>query len=132
MLIPPPLAAVEGVVLLVARVILGVVMVYYGWPKVRDPKKNADDFAHGVGARPGWLWGTLVLVTEFFGGLGMIAGFLTAVAAAAFALEMLLGFAWKLGTGKPFTDYSYDLQLFALCLLVLATGPGPLSLDALL
>jgi hypothetical protein len=25
---------------------------------------------------------------------------------------------------KPFTDYSYDLLLLALCLLLLALGPG--------
>ena len=25
---------------------------------------------------------------------------------------------------KPFTDYSYDLVLLALCLLLLAFGPG--------
>jgi hypothetical protein len=30
--------------LLVIRPIMGVTMVYYGWPKVRDPKKNAGDF----------------------------------------------------------------------------------------
>jgi hypothetical protein len=29
-------------------------------------------------------------------------------------------FAWK----KPFTDYSYDLLLLGLCLLLLALGPG--------
>ena len=30
---------------------------------------------------------------------------------------------WK----KPFTDYSYDLLLLALCLLLLALGPGAYS-----
>jgi hypothetical protein len=27
-------------VLVVVRLIMGVTMIYYGWPRVRDPKKN--------------------------------------------------------------------------------------------
>jgi uncharacterized membrane protein YphA (DoxX/SURF4 family) len=45
-----PLASFADEVLLVIRLIMGVTMVYYGWPKVRDPKKNAADFeANGFG-----------------------------------------------------------------------------------
>jgi uncharacterized membrane protein YphA (DoxX/SURF4 family) len=47
------------------------------------------------------------------------------VAAAAFGFEMLLGTVVKATKWhKPFTDYSYDLLLLALCLLLLALGPG--------
>ena len=35
---------------------MAVVMLYYGWPKIRDPRKNAKDF------------GTLVLAAEFSAG----------------------------------------------------------------
>ena len=33
---------------------------------------------------------------------------------------------------RPFTDYSYDLLLLALCLLLLATGPGAYRVSRLL
>ena len=47
------------------------------------------------------------------------------VAAAAFGFEMMLGTVVKtMKWHKPFTDYSYDLVLLALCLLLLALGPG--------
>jgi uncharacterized membrane protein YphA (DoxX/SURF4 family) len=47
------------------------------------------------------------------------------VAAAAFGFEMLLGAVVKATRwGKPFSDYSYDLLLLPLCLLLLALGPG--------
>jgi uncharacterized membrane protein YphA (DoxX/SURF4 family) len=91
------------------------VMLYYGWPKVRDPRKNAKDFdATGFG-----------LAAEFFGGILMLLGVYVWVAAAAFGFEMLLvtvvkSTKWR----KPFTDYSYDLLLRALRLLLLALGPG--------
>jgi uncharacterized membrane protein YphA (DoxX/SURF4 family) len=74
---------------------------------VGDPKKNAKDF-DATGFRPGWLFGTLVLAAEFFGGILMLLG--TVVKATK----------WH----KPFTDYSHDLLLLALCLLLLALGPG--------
>jgi hypothetical protein len=47
------------------------------------------------------------------------------VAAALVAVEMFTGTVWKLAiVGKPFTDYSYDILLLALALMLLGTGPG--------
>jgi uncharacterized membrane protein YphA (DoxX/SURF4 family) len=34
--------------------------------------------------------------------------------------------------GKPFSDYSYDLLLVSLSLLLLVTGPGAFAIDSLL
>jgi putative oxidoreductase len=119
-----PLAGVADVVLLVVRVIMGVTLVYYGWPKIRDPKKNAADFEK-IGFRPGWLWGTLILLVEFGGGLAILLGVYAWVAAALLACHMATGTVWKITKArKPFTDWSYDLLLLALALILLATGPG--------
>lgn len=119
-------------VLLIVRVVLGIVMVHYGWPKAKDPAKNAQDFERN-GFRPGWLWGGIVLVTELGGGLAVLVGVLTWLAAALIGFEMLVGFVTKAAKWrKPFTDYSYDLQLAALALVLIAFGPGRFSLDAAL
>jgi putative oxidoreductase len=127
-----PLAGYTDVVLLVVRLVLGIVMAYYGWAKVKDPAKNARDFERD-GFRPGWLWGSIVLVTEFGGGLAVVAGLLTWVAAALIGFEMLTGFLTKaFKWHKPFSDYSYDLHLAALALVLIGFGPGRFSLDALL
>lgn len=62
-----------SVVLTFGRIILGLVMVHYGWPKIRDLNANARDF-HTMGFRPSHFWGTIVAVNEFFGGLAMLSG----------------------------------------------------------
>src|SRR5919108_5003901 len=127
-----PLAGVVDIVLLIVRVVLGVIMIYYGWPKLKDPAKNARDFG-SMGFKPGWLWGSVVLIVEFGGGLLIILGLLTPIAAVLFGFEMLVGSIWKATkAGKPFVDWSYDVQLLALCLLLLAVGPGAFSIDAAL
>jgi uncharacterized membrane protein YphA (DoxX/SURF4 family) len=95
---------------------MAAVMLYYGWPKVRDPRKKAKDF-DATGFRPGWLFGTLVLAAEFFGGILMLLGAYVWVAAAAFGFEMLLGTVVK-------STKWHNLLLLALCLLLLALGPG--------
>ena len=61
-----PFSRWTDAVLLAARLIMGVVMLYYGWPKIRDPRKNAKDF-DATGFRPGWLFGTLVLASSSAG-----------------------------------------------------------------
>jgi putative oxidoreductase len=110
-------------ILLFTRVVTGVVLLYYGWPKIRDLASNARDF-EAMGFRPGLFWGTLISIIEFFGGLAMLAGVFAELAASLFGFQMIVGTFWKLKGRKPFTDYSYDLQLLALCVVVMAFGAG--------
>ena len=117
----------EGAVLLLSRLILGVVMVFYGLPKVKDLRANAKDFVQ-MGFKPGLFWGTLGAFVEFFGGIAIVLGYYAEIAAAFVGFEMLVGTFWKLKIKKPFTDYSYDLLLIALCLTLMYFGPGSFAL----
>lgn len=114
-------------ILTLLRIVLGAVMIYYGWPKIRDLRANAKDFV-GMGFKPGWFWGTLIALVEFPGGTLVVLGLFAEIAAAFFAFQMLVGTFWKLKNKKDFTEYSYDLQLFALGLVVWKLGPGAFSL----
>ena len=105
------------------RVTVATVMVYYGLPKIRDPAANANDFVQ-MGFRPGIFWGTLIAAVEFFGGIAVFLGFYAELAAALFAFQMMVGTFWKLKIKKPFSDYSYDIQLFVMCLVIMAQGSG--------
>jgi uncharacterized membrane protein YphA (DoxX/SURF4 family) len=114
-------------ILLLARVVLATVMIHYGWPKVRDLKSNGNDFVN-MGFKPGMLWGTLIALVEFLGGVATLLGFYAELAAGLFAFEMMVGAFWKLKIKKPFADYSYDIQLFALSLVLMSQGAGALAL----
>jgi putative oxidoreductase len=119
----------ESWIFLLVRVVLAAVMIFYGWPKIRDLDSNAADFVR-MGFKPGIFWGTLIAVVEFIGGIAILVGLYAELAAALFAFQMLVGTFWKLKIRKPFPDYSYDLQLFALCLVLLSQGAGAYAIRA--
>lgn len=124
-----PLASYSDFILLVVRIILGVTMIYYGLPKVLDLKSNANDFKR-MGFSPGWFWGTIIAFVEFVGGLAILLGFYVWFFAALGAVHMAVGTVWKITkTDKPFTDWSYDLLLLSLDLLLLVSGAGLYSLN---
>jgi putative oxidoreductase len=116
-------------ILLLARIALGIVMTYYGWPKIRDLTSNAKDFAR-MGFKPAFFWGTLIAIVEFVGGVAILLGLFAELAAALFGFQMMVGTFWKLKIKKPFSDYSYDIQLFALCLVIMSRGSGAFALAA--
>jgi uncharacterized membrane protein YphA (DoxX/SURF4 family) len=116
-------------ILVLVRILLAAIMIHYGWPKVRSPNSNASDFVQ-MGFRPGMLWGTLIGAVEFFGGLAILFGFVGEFAAALFGFQMMVGTFWKLKQRKPFSDYSYDIQLFALCLVMMSQGTGGFAIKS--
>lgn len=122
----------RGLALLITRIIFAATFFYYGWPKLRDLKANAEDF-EGMGFKPGWFWGTPIALLESLGSVLILLGLFLAVLPLLFAAHMATGTVWKItSTGKPFTDWSYDLLLLALSVLFLVTGPGSITAMALL
>lgn len=118
----------KDLVLLVVRFIMGTVMIYFGWPKIKNLKNNGKDFVK-MGFKPGILWGTIVAIVEFFGGLAIIIGFYAWLPALLFGGEMIMGTLWKITkTDKPFSDWSYDLMLLVLALVILTFGTGDFAL----
>jgi putative oxidoreductase len=74
----------------------------------------------------------LVILAELFGGLALITGLLTRVAAASLALVMLgaIGFAHlSAGFFNP-NGIEFPLMLLAAAATLVATGAGAFSLDA--
>jgi putative oxidoreductase len=86
---------------------------------------------------------TLVVVaTEFFGGLTVLIGFLTRLAAAGLAVNMagaiikvhlINGFFlnWSITPGKGH-GYEFNLALLAMSIALLLSGPGKFALDHML
>ncbi|MBA3712695.1 MAG: DoxX family protein [Pyrinomonadaceae bacterium] len=123
--------------LLIVRLVFGLGMVLHGSQKIGAPFTWMNAFA-GENAPPGILQ-ALAAVAEFFGGIALILGLLTPVAALGIAFVMLfaLGMA-HLPAGDPFVNapgkssYESAAGYLAVALLLIVTGPGALSLDWLL
>lgn len=122
---------VRPVAALIARLVLGSIILAHGWMKV-VPRGSLYNFAHHVAQMglPYWL-GYMAAFTEFFGGIVLILGLLTPIAAAGIAIDMavaILKVHLRHGLTGP-GGFEFPLSLFALSLLLLADGPGYLALD---
>lgn len=119
------------VVSLIGRLVLGSIMLAHGWTKV-IPRGSLYTFAHMVAhmGLPYWL-GYVAAFTEFFGGILLILGLLTPLAAFAVAIDMAVAIV-KVHLHHGLTGpggFEFPLSLLALALLLLADGPGFLAID---
>lgn len=119
---------------LVLRLVLGAVMAAHGYSKI-IPHGALYTFVQMVQhmGLPAWS-GYLAAFTEFFGGILLIVGLLTRVAAMACAIDMGVAIA-KVHLHHGLTGpggFEYPLALLAIGLSLAFTGPGLLAADALL
>jgi len=129
--------------LLLLRLILAVVFVVHGSQKLLGwfggpGIKGFVGYVSSLGM-PAAI-GYLVILGEFFGGLGLAVGLLTRVAAAGLFVQMLGAvflIHWKSGffmnwggVGGKVEGYEYSLTLLVVALAVLVAGAGAYSLDA--
>lgn len=133
LLIASPIQQQFGIAIL--RIITGVVFVAHGAQKV-----FTFGFA-GVGgafAQMGvpmpTLVGPMVGLIELFGGVALIVGLFTRVAAIALACDMLGAIILVHAAGGFFLPRGLEfvLTLFGAALSLLFAGPGALSVDAVL
>lgn len=123
------------------RVMLGIVFVYHGYPKMLTAKgfKQHVNVAKSIGfvfPTPVF-WGFCSAFAEFFGGLMVFSGTFTRIGALLIALNMLVAWwASKFKWGKKFSivqnGYEYDLVLIAGALTLVLLGGGAYSLDGFL
>ena len=74
--------------LLVLRLALGTVMIAHGWQKVSGGMPQFMQMLQHMGI-PGWM-GYLTAAAEFGGGILLLVGFLTRLAALAIFTDMLV------------------------------------------
>jgi putative oxidoreductase len=116
---------------LVMRLVLGIIMVKYGYHKI-IPSGALYDFTHLVTRLhlPIWL-GYLAAFSEVFGGLLRIVGLLTRIVAIMMATEMTVAII-KIhlhgGLMGP-NSFAFPLACFTIALMLVFTGCGWLGLD---
>lgn len=110
--------------LLALRVVAGIIFMAHGAQKIFGAFGGAGLSAVVEMMGP---VGYLVAVGEFFGGLGLVVGFLTRFSAAALVVIMLGAIAQVHGANGFFMSnkgFEYNLALIGLLVPLLLVGPG--------
>ena len=121
----------QPLALLVLRVVLGIILIGHGYPKVAGGLPQHVQFVHSLGL-PGWL-AYFSAAAEFFGGILIVLGLFTRCAAFAALINLSVAIwkvHWKnglLGNG----GYQFPLALAAICFALIFLGGGPMALDAI-
>ncbi len=118
--------------MLLLRIAIGSIFVVHGLPKLKNP----GQMGAGIGMSSGMV--TVIGLVETIGAVAVIIGLLTPLGALGLAVIMAGAIYYK--TQKwhvPFTamdkmGWEFDLILLAAALLLMTTGAGPLSVDAVL
>jgi putative oxidoreductase len=112
--------------LLIVRVVLGIIMLYHGWPKLTDLGGWIERFA-GMGVPLPPLTATFSMVVEVGGGLLLLLGVLTDIAGLLFAIDMLgaiIFYHAKNGFAASEGGVEWPLALLAMALAIALAGPG--------
>ena len=112
--------------LLILRVVLGIIMIYHGWPKLTDLGGTIEGMS-GMGVPAPALAAVFAMVAEFFGGLLILAGVFTDIAGLMFAVDMLGAITFvhaKNGFAVNEGGAEWPLALLAIALAIALAGPG--------
>ncbi|MHB1330825.1 MAG: DoxX family protein [Minisyncoccota bacterium] len=103
--------------LFILRLVIGLVFIVHAIPKFKN--------------KPGW---KIIGLLEMLGGLGLIFGVLTELAAIGLSFLMLGAIYMKIAKWKiPFTTmtntgWEYDLVILAANIVIITQGPGSIGL----
>lgn len=123
----------EPFALLILRVTVGIIMATHGWQKAQDPSQFAG-FLESMGLPFPHVLVYLPIAGELLGGLGLILGLLTPLAAFGVFCVMAVAIGKvHLSNGLMIKNngFEYPLTLLVVSLFFMIKGAGCLSLDAL-
>lgn len=113
--------------LLMVRLICGAAMMIHGWSKIQNPMGWM-----GPGAPVPGILQALAAISEFGGGLAWIIGLLTPLASFGLVCTMAVAAWTHYSKGDPYGKYELALAYFSVAFLMMFSGAGRFSLDALI
>ena len=119
----------QPLALLVMRLTVGAIMIGHGYPKVFGALHHFAQYVTSLGL-PAWS-AYLSAFTEFFGGLLIVAGLFTRVAAFAICIDLCVAIA-KVHLHRGLTGnggYELPLAVATLAFALIFFGGGPIAFD---
>lgn len=108
------------------RIITGIGFMIHGLPKLQDIPNTQNSFMN-MGLPPELA--IIIGLLEFIGGLAILLGVFTRIAAGLLAINMI-GAILLVKLSKGFIDgYELDLLYLAIMISLILTGPGNLSIE---
>jgi putative oxidoreductase len=108
------------------RIIAGIGFMMHGLPKLLDISNTQNSFTN-MGLQPELA--IIIGLLEFIGGLAILLGVFTRIAAGLLAIDMI-GAILLVKLSKGFIDgYELDLLYLAIMISLMLTGPGNLSIE---
>lgn len=126
-----PKAATLALTLL--RVGVGSILMAHGWQKLTAIPEHVSSFA-SLGIPNAKLAVYLAILGEFFGGMGLVLGALTPLAALGIVLTMGAAIYFVHRSNGLFAQgggWEYPLTILLVGLFFVAHGAGPLSVDGI-
>jgi putative oxidoreductase len=120
----------QPLALLILRLALGVIMIAHGWQKIADHMQGITGMMNQIGLPPFMAY--LVVAAEFGGGILVVIGFLTRLAALAILVDMLVAiFKVHLPHGLFASNggFEFPLACGAIAFALILTGAGPIAID---
>ncbi|MBI2646894.1 DoxX family protein [Candidatus Woesearchaeota archaeon] len=119
------------------RLILGIIFTYHGYLKLFAPGgfTGTVDFFTKISIPLPVYSALIVSVVEFVGGLFLIFGILSWWSSILLLIDMLVAFFvvhWKNGLLVSKGGYEFVLILIAVLIVIIANGPGKLSMGKML
>ena len=124
----------ESAGLLIARIILGVVLIAHGWQKFNEwTIAGTTEAFTGMGVPAAGIAAPIAASVELVGGILILIGLVTRIAAALVALQMVGAGIWggHFGSGILIDGNGWELVMVmaAVAVILLAAGPGQYAAD---
>jgi putative oxidoreductase len=133
----PIYAKLEPFMLPMLRIMLGVILIPHGCQKAFGLFGGAGfarftQIFESIGYKPGAVWLTLVILVELVGGVCLVLGLFTRVAAFGVVLFMLNAVWFTSAKGFFWTaqGYEYSLLILAVAVVFMVRGGGDYALDS--
>jgi putative oxidoreductase len=127
-----PFSRLAAAAPLVLRLVFGFMIAAHGWQKLQGGPANFANTLTQLGVPAPEIMAWVVTLTELGGGILLIVGLLTRLAAFALAINLTVALLLvRLDAGLISMDGGFELELgyIAAFVAILLAGPGSASID---